>query len=167
MTLALFKFILWLLVTAENNPWGLWFLSPTTLNMNWQIPLVMGQSYLCVQCGLRACPSNVADARWKMWALTHWGMGWGLLKLRSLIFLLFCKSTCQKLAWHAIGAIIVRVIAKNEERSGMEETCLVTFTPPKFKAKIVNSLQWRHNEYDDVSNHWRLDCLLIVYSGPD
>ena len=22
------------------------------------------------------------------------------------------------------------------------------------------SLQWRHNEHDDVSNHLRLDCLL-------
>ena len=26
--------------------------------------------------------------------------------------------------------------------------------------KVFFSLQWRHNEHDGISNHWRLDCLL-------
>ena len=32
---------------------------------------------------------------------------------------------------------------------------------------IIESLQWRRNERDDVSNHQPRDCLLNRYSGAD
>ena len=30
---------------------------------------------------------------------------------------------------------------------------------------LLWSLQWRHNEHDGISNHWRLDCLLSRLFG--
>ena len=35
-----------------------------------------------------------------------------------------------------------------------------SYSRPCFRREICLSLQWRHNECDDVSNHRRLQCLL-------
>ena len=39
---------------------------------------------------------------------------------------------------------------------------LISETPsvPRVAINTPSPLQWRHNEGDTVSNHWRLDCLL-------
>ena len=32
-----------------------------------------------------------------------------------------------------------------------------------YRDRLRNTLHWRHNECDGVSNHWRLHCLLICW----
>ena len=38
----------------------------------------------------------------------------------------------------------------------LHELCV----PPPFPSVYIHTLQWRHNELDDVSNHQPYDCLL-------
>ena len=42
-----------------------------------------------------------------------------------------------------------------------EQNCIaITLTQNKIPTKLKSSLQWRHNEHNDVSNHQPHDCLL-------
>ena len=44
---------------------------------------------------------------------------------------------------------------------------IIEQTPNIAKRNCVHILQWRQNECDGLSNHWRLDCLLNRFSVVD